>query len=417
MKKLQGGTLFYALAISVIAGLLMSAVLAAEFYHRMLLRNDLLKLEVIRNSESGIVYGCTHEITENAEIDLFGHGKDSVFLQQKMWGAYDVIISGAHTGGHSSDRIAMTGHVPDQSQNYALWLADMDRSLSVTGTTLLKGTCYLPRAGVERAYVEGRSFSGRELVSGSTELSSRFIPAYDEKRLEEMQRLLKAGWMETDSLVNWNDVEVTEVRRSFKDFPLILSSAEKIVISNCNLSGQIIIYSALSIFVDETALLENVILIAPDITIGMRTNGAFQAFAFDSICVEKNVELGYPSVLAIVPDKKSVQLPAIFFGEDSEIEGSVFLACDETDVRRHGSITIGKNSIVEGDLISYGSIDLKGTVKGSVTCSRFILKTNSAIYDNHLMDAVINSDARNSSWLGCLLIRGEGSENVIQWLN
>lgn len=417
MKKLQGGTLFYALAISVIAGLLMSTVIAAEFYHRMLLRNDLLKPEVIRNAESGIVYGCAHEITDSIEIDLFGHKKDSVFLQRKMWGVYDVIVSCAHTGSHSSERIAMTGYIPDQSQNYALWLADMDRSLSVTGTTLLKGTCYLPRAGVERAYVEGRSFSGRELVSGTTELSSRFIPECDEKRTGELQRLLKAEWEETDSLVNWNAVDATEVRRSFKDFPLILSSAETIVISNCNISGQIIIYSALSIFVDESAQLDNAILIAPDITIGKRTKGAFQAFALDSIRVEQNVELNYPSVLAIVPDKKSVQQPAIIIGEDSKIEGSVFLACDETDVRRQGSITLGKNSIVEGELICYGHVDLKGTVKGSVTCAKFILKTNSAVYENHLMDAVINREARNSSWLGCLLIRGEGTENVIQWLN
>jgi hypothetical protein len=416
-QKLHGGTLFYALGIGVIAGILMSSVIVAEFYHRMLLRSDLTEEEVVRNAESGIIYSCTHFTTDSTDVDLFKRGKDSVSMQRRMWGAYDVVISTAHTGTHSSTRIAMVGGEPNAKSDHALWLADMDRALSIAGSTILKGNCFLPQAGIERAYIEGKSFAGRELVQGSISASLRFMETYDDVRIKELQRMLRAKWNPADSVEGISSIDLTELDQSFLASPLVLFESSALILNNCRLTGQIIIYSPLSISVDESAVLADVILVAPKIYLAEQVRGNFQVIARDTITVGAHTALQYPSVLAIIPDELATEHPSLLIGRNAEINGSVFLACDQSGMQRTGNILLKENSIVQGELFSYGTVDLKGTVNGSVTCQKFVLKTNSAVYENALMDATIDTDARNSAWLSSLFYADNHSENVIQWLH
>lgn len=418
-SKLSGGALFHALAVSTIIGMIVSGVILSEYYHRHLLHQNLVKEEVIRNAESGIVYFCSNQDTEEIEssdIDLFGRGKDSVRLERRTWGAYDVCVSTAHTGDQSSVCMAMIGIIPDPQNKFALWLADMDRALSVTGATRLNGKCYLPKAGVERAYIEGKSYSGRDLVYGSIAESSRFIPSVNNQRMESLESLFVA--QPEDSVVLWEDIlGLDSIMHSFSKNQLTIISNGIIRVSDVYMSGQIVLRSSSAIVVEKTSFLDDVILVAPRIEIQNEVEGKFQAYAYDSLIVGNDVTLEYPTVLGIVPNEKAIDNPALVVKGGSKVSGELLLAVETSGINHQGSVVIEKESTIEGKIHCCGNLDLKGTVNGSVSCQKFLLKTNSAVYENHLMDAIIDVDQRSHFWLASLLFNNQEGRNVIQWLN
>jgi hypothetical protein len=418
--RLNGGSLFYALVISVLIAMLTCSVLLAEHFSRLSIRRDIVQEELVRNAESGIALLCASEndFTEEQDIDLFGRGKDSVRLQRKTWGAFDVCIARAHSGNQLNTRIALIGNKPDPAEAFALWLADMDRPLSVTGQTRLRGKCFLPRSGVERAYIEGSSYAGDQLVYGPTENSERFIPRCNEIRLREIEKLFASVASDHDSAVSWEMIQSSDsLAHSFLREPLIVSEQRPIRISGQFISGQVCIISSVSIFVEKTAELENVILVAPRIEIEDHTVGHFQAIARDTLMVGKETQLGYPTVLTLYTGKNSPEFSGLIIEERVEITGDVFAYAPGDDFRKHVLVSIGKDAQIHGCVYSSDQVDFKGTVLGSVTCSKFILKTNSAVYENHLMNAVIDRSKCSAGFVGSLLCpQKNGMKSVVQWL-
>src|ERR1700751_443003 len=110
---LRGSYLFYALAITVIMALVSTSLLLAAHYARMRLQRDNLREEVIRNSNSGLqlLLGDQSVVGYDAPADLylFGNGNDSVLLEKKAWGAFEVAISRAHNTSFHHEIIATIG--------------------------------------------------------------------------------------------------------------------------------------------------------------------------------------------------------------------------------------------------------------------------------------------------------------------
>ena len=97
---LRAGSLFYALSISVILALVSISLLLGAHYTRMDLLRDQMREDVFRDSKSGLelLMGDQTAIGYGSpkDIDLFGNGSDSVLLEKKTWGAFEIAISHAH---------------------------------------------------------------------------------------------------------------------------------------------------------------------------------------------------------------------------------------------------------------------------------------------------------------------------------
>lgn len=411
---MKAGALFYALAVSVIIGMITAGAIAASYYHRLLLHTNSLTLEVARNAASGVIYACATGLEAEAHTDLFGREKDSVELTRKSWGVYDLIVSRAHTGRHTSSRYALVGAVPDETA-CALWLADLDRPLKITGNTRLKGNCFLPRQGAERAYIEGRSFSGTELVQGTTLPSERFLPTVDTKRIREL--LAIGNVADTDSVVAWNEFVPEETYvRPFAASRLVLHADGPIFISGCTMSGHMLIVSKRKITVDASAQLEQVILCAPEIEFLDDAAVSVQAIASDSIIVNEGAVLLYPSALVLTNEQLSPDSIGIRIETEARISGDVVLTLKHNHPQTSGQLTIAKDAFVAGNVYSVLPVDLKGSVCGSVMCQKFVLHTSSAVYENCLMDAVIDRSAMSPAYLGSFLFTTTAAD-VIQWLD
>ena len=96
------------------------------------------------------------------------------------------------------------------------------------------------------------------------------------------------------------------MHQSFTKEALIYEDNNPIILENLSLHGHLLIVSKRSITVKASAKLQDVILIAPEITIESNTIGTFQAMASKKIIVESNVQLAYPSALVVLHKGESI---------------------------------------------------------------------------------------------------------------
>lgn len=417
--RIKAGALFFALAISMVIGLIIGSVLILEQSNRALLQQDKIREEVARNSFSGIqlLYATNETFQEGKTMDLYGRGKDSVFIKTIPWGAYDVLISRAVTGGQVHEEILIAGAEPDSNSAYALWLADLDRPLFITGSTRLTGRCFLPEAGIERAYVEGKSYSGNQLVYGAVQSSSRFVPEYNAGRIALLEQRLKQETFSCDSFVTWEELSgMDSVVQSFANKTMVIREQGPLTLENVYLNGNIILQSGTGIRITASAQLNNVLVFAPKIIIDKNVAGQFQSVASDSVIVSDDVQLDYPSSL-IVCSKSSAKINcAIITGENFKLSGTVFCNRTSNDLQIHSLISLGNKCTITGEVYCSEEVELKGSVYGSLTCSVLYLRTNSAVYQNHLVDAVINRSEFPAEYAFGLLARNSfHKKKPIEW--
>lgn len=419
---LRGSSLFYGLAISVIMALVSTSLLVAAHYGRIRLQGDEMRERVIRNCESGLALLMAdppmvgHDAPQ--DIDLFGNGRDSVLLENKSWGAFEIAISHAHNKSFSHELIAAIGWQGDVNDKTALVLADLDRALSISGNTKLTGDCYLPKAGIERAYIEGNSYCGDKLVYGQTKIADRFLPKYNDTLVKRISALFDFRPGANDSVIYAAAFDETDsINNSFLKRALYVFNEGTITINSQTICGQVCIISRKSICVKRNSSIHDALLIAPRIEIDDDVEGDFQAFARDTLMVGEKVHLHYPTVLGIIATEKSPDFSFLSIGKKSNIFGQLFACSIENDFRKHVIISTEKDSRVYGEIYSADLVDHKGEVLGDVVCVKFELKTPSAEYENHLLNAVIDRPRRSADYVASALTRKKTDhKKIVQWL-
>ena len=404
---IRAHALYFTLIISLIIALISGSLVLGAFYYRTLSLKHSSEDRLLRNLQSGItlLLGSEDAFSPNEiyQLDLFDEEKDSICLKLLPWGLFDVGIVKSYSGKTSFQKALMYGYRP-KTDNIALYLQDLNRPLSLCGNTILKGTCYLPKAGVERAYIAGKSYTGTTLIYGDIHTSSNTLPELQKERLSILQNQLN----------NLKSSEATLTENSFFEDTHIIQWSSSTV-SDTTLLGNIILFSNQHLFISASAQLENILVFAPSITIESNFIGRSQFFAEDSIRVEKEVTLNYPSSLGIIKTNASEKRPAITIDENSIIQGFIFSTQLNYD-RSKTQISINKNVKVLGQLYTDGYLDLKGSIVGNAYVYKFSLKTPASVYENHLLDAEINIEALPEYFIGTSLFETENQKGVMAWL-
>ena len=190
---------------------------------------------------------------------------------------------------------------------------------------------------------------------------------------------------------------------------------------NVSLSGNVVIRATYDIRVTSAARLRDVILIAPRIVIGDGVKGSFQAISSERIMVGTNCQLEYPTVLAVNsnPSKTTTinrtREPAISIGRGSTVAGSV-LYLDKTEQEGLSLfMTVDEGAIVVGEIYCEQSLELKGSVYGSVITDSFVAFENGNTYLNHLFNGEINASLLPKEFSG--LVYGDKQINsVVKWM-
>jgi hypothetical protein len=412
---LKASALFYAIIISVLAALLSGSLILSVYFSRLETDTYVMRDRLQHNAVSGIelLLSSQEEVREGepVTIDLYNSGEDSVRLEKRSWGVYEMLSSCARWKQHEIKLSALAGGAIYR-ERFALYLADQDRPLSLAGNTVIRGDAYLPKAGVQHAYIEGQSYAGEKMIYGNMLPSAKTIPTFDQQLAGSLKDIL-SGNVQLQYSVIAMPAEDSLVH-SFTGAPLIIYSSQEIILVNKYISGYIMIISGKEIVVNKNTMLDNVLLAAPIIRIEDEFEGTLQAFASDTLLVGKDCRLDYPSALGIIRTVRSPDQMILSLGEETKVKGTVLGWQDSYDIRKNLLVSIGKECEITGQVYSNGLLDMQGAVNGNVTASRFLLRTPSSVYENHLLNAVIDITKLPSYFGGPVMEKG--NRRILKWI-
>ncbi|QEC79322.1 hypothetical protein [Mucilaginibacter ginsenosidivorax] len=417
---LKGSALYIVIIISLVIALICSTLVLAAYFFRgqYLVKSRFDRLQ--DNLSSGIhILLRTNDpaYLQGKTLNLFNNVDDSVRIKNTPWGIYDIGVVEAFKQKDTLIKVFSTAFAIDSSKWAAIYLIDEDRSVSVSGKTAIRGNAYLPKAGVKAAYVDNKAYEGdKRLVVGNIHDSQRSLPPLNDIRLNGLAKQFNNPGGTVNK--NWH---VDTLANSFRSPVNIVNLGNgPNTLKNTKLSGNIILYADTLLTIDSTATLNNVLVFAKAIVIKSGFHGSCQLFASDSISIDKNCLLEYPSCLGLLRYKSPTIgfPPQIVIGQNAQISGVIFTYEKEASALP-ATISLGKGARVNGQIYAQHILSTKDSVavKGSVFTTRFMYQTTFSRYENYLINLKIDAPALSAYYLTSDLIPVASSEKkILQWL-
>ena len=420
-KKLQGYSLFFALFIFVLIIILSSTLVLSAYYNNHFFNRIIFIDRLNTHAASAInillVNPETVGYSEAKFLSLYGEYGDSVKLEKEQWGVFDLLTVTAFHKELQIKRSVMVGDYKYDTGNIALFIPDQGKPISVTGNVNIKGNCLLPESGFKQANIEGKTFTGSR-ITGEIEKSDHSLPDLNENiaRLE-VRYFLEKYINNSNKVIFFESFRQDTLVTSFLDSTVVLYSSQTIRLDHLFLRGKIVVLSEQQIQIANYADLNDIICVAPFISVDRGFTGKLQLFASDSVHVGENCRLKYPSVLGISTSNQGVDQPAtITIGGETVLNGLAFLYQKTAGANKQPILKLEKESIVKGQVYSNGYTEIKGNIYGALYTSRFFLSTPSAIYENTLMDADIDMFKLSQNYVGADLINEKTTGDVIKWV-
>lgn len=411
---LKGGALIYSLIIATLVSLALLFLMLFQFYSNMSTQDELQRQRLNHNVESGIRLLLSDQqlLASNQDLvlDLYDEGTDSIHLWRKHWGAYEVISCQAYARNKSVQKTALVGSV--DSLLPTLYLCDKNKPLSICGKTVISGQVYLPLAGVKKAYIEGQTFEGKKMIDGEIKTSKEYLPKIDEAWRNQLKQFFDQTYTFDYRETTWDALEVDSLFNGFQEQTLVINN-DQLSIQNMSLAGNIIIQSAQKITVGANSKLNQILIIAPEVTIKSGFIGNVHILASHKVIIEEGVTLTYPSSILLHASSQTSS-SSVMLSEKSEVQGVIALL-HESMYRDASLLEIKKGAQVTGMVYAEGYVQHEGAINGSLYCNKILLKTPSAVYESHLLNATL-SNKLPPYYCGLIPFK-DGAKKVMTWLN
>ncbi|MEH3112269.1 hypothetical protein [Pedobacter terrae] len=411
---LKAGALYFSIIVAFIIALICASLIMLAAHYRGSYLKEIRMARLSRNMDSGIAYVLTQNANakdNNIALDLFGDQTDSVFIETKHWGIFTLATVKSFVLTDTLKRSFLMGQ-ETTNDAVVLYLSDEDRPLSVSGDTRITGNVEVPKAGMRKSYVDSRPYSGDQLVYGKIADSKRTLAGLENTWIKEIETELDFDHTKLP-ILSGGDEQVS-----------FFAKAKKFNISTLGqitnqFSGQVILYSDTTVEVSAASKLDNTIIYARSIVVADGFKGNCQLFARDSIVIGNDVNLSYPSVLGLVSKEKMVDQAKITLGKNNRFEGIIF-SYEPKRSALQTLIGLGEQTIVQGEVYATGLIKLGKQVKvaGKVSCNRFIMQTPATLYENFLIDVILNRKARSRVYLSSAIFTGAAeTQKILRWQN
>ena len=418
---LKAGSLLYAIFIALLITSVATTFVLFAYYSRLHNQQYEAKTRALLRLNAALNYlkvETKEEAWKASKILFEEEPASQVQLQSEPWGVFRLIAAKTGFKQDTFKKAAIVGYAPQKEEPVALYLADKNQPLSLAGDARIRGNAYLSERGIKRAYIEGRSYSGKTTLEGIKKLSKSQLPAVNPMLESAIEMQLQKGIPLAMDTVYLYDEESTEgylsIERSAHQERLGVYSAENIHLQAGKLIGPIIIKSEKEIALGADLKAEHLLLLAPKIVIASGFRGSVQAMASDSILIGSEVDLLYPSALVVKSEQKAAYIEV---GEKSIVRGEVALLGDPNKVQS-ALIKINKEAVVEGNVYSAKAIALQGRIHGMATMEKFYLKTKSSVYENHLLDGVIDRNQLPEAYIGAAVLTEWSltTKEIMAWL-
>ncbi|HWY10384.1 MAG TPA: hypothetical protein VN026_03610 [Bacteroidia bacterium] len=396
-KKLKGGALYVALIISIVIGITLSAFILIGFYNQKQVLSQIALNQLhynlgsafnIAQSEFFPEYENNRWISANSETD-------SIRIKKLQWGAYSLISTETKNHHQYLKQCGLFGVLTPKDT--AILVSDKKQQISLAGKINFNGNCYFPKAGIKPVFLEGQSFSTASEINSLLHRAPVVLPFAKNSFTLGIKNAITEFNPNTDSLIS----SLPElVNNSFSAKTTVFQS-EIIHLFRNQLSGNIKIVGNREVIIENATVLNDILITAPKVTIKKGFQGVVQIISTDSIIIEEDCLLNYPSSLTVLnADKNDKNIKGIFVGAKSIIYGSLICIYEKGDNYKapsHVTIKLDKDCEIYGMLYSTDYAQLQGKIYGTAFCDKLFLITQSALYENHLMNCEIDPKKYASS--------------------
>jgi cytoskeletal protein CcmA (bactofilin family) len=417
MVRVKAGSLQLVTFVVVVIALLLASFILLMHIHKQLrikTNHTIEAVELVNHGIETLLSQSNGIKGDTIEVNLYDKDYKSLKLYSEFWGSFEKSYAIAKIKNKTLSKLALVGAKTDKSSP-SLYLKENNKPLVLVGQTTIKGNAFLPKRGFKSGNISGQSYYGEQYIYGNT-LPSKDLPKLNKHLLNYLNKL-KLGNIDHEN-INYININGSKIHKnSFKNRIQLAFSSSDIFLTDVTITGQIIIQSQTKITVDNSAKLQDVILIAPTIHIQQNVIGSFQAIATKRLNIGKNVNLQYPSALVLLQSyKKNEQYEPnmITVNDDSKISGQILVLGKTQPNNYDAQIKINPNAIVEGTIYCQQNLELRGSVYGSVYTDNFIIKEGGSVYQNHLYNAIIDNTDLTSEFVGLYLERNK--KGVAKWL-
>lgn len=411
---MKAGALYYALFVSLLILIVLSVILLASVYQKQNLRRlwDDVRLNENIESAANLALSADPEGFDGEFFDLFGEGRDSVSVDYSEWGVFGLLKISAKKSGLRRSRAYLTGLMP--SKDFVI-MRRSQSPLNISGVVSLTGKVNFQPGLLQERVFEGvfpqAEFKVRysEVNPGVFMLNSDF--------LDTAKRWLNGAAGESSDYAALSTVHEKLMSRSFFDSTMVFYETGDVYLEDFNLSGNIIVFSKGSIFVDKNTQLKDVRLYGEKIVVQDGFKGTAQFFASHSLSVGEGCLLDYPSLLAVFSPYKENEAK-IYVDKQTIVHGALILKNvfdDTTDTRSSEFGIIENYGHIKGLVFSEAFVEQKGRLDGTVICNDFIFRNSSGVYKSHLINAEINE--MDSGLLWPVVFEESGKQKIIDWMH
>tara|TARA_R110000796_G_scaffold81456_2_gene179405 strand:- start:2922 stop:4199 length:1278 start_codon:yes stop_codon:yes gene_type:complete len=419
--KLKAGALQFVLFIGVVIAILLLTFVTLSHTHSFFSKKTGLLIQTIKKADLGLAFAMKSDmiLNDTVTIDL-GMADDPIAIKavKTYWGVFEKYAIVSSFKKTRFVKNALIGGEFDQLTP-ALYVKDMDRPMIIAGHAKITGDAFLPKQGIRTGNISGHSYFLKELVYGKQKVSKSELPELDQKLKQQLTTvLLEQSYGSNDAISIQNN---SALRVSFNQ-PTQFIYGTVITMADQELTGHIVVQASQKIIIEASALLQDIVLLAPEIIIKDGVTGTFQAIASHFISVGKGCQLTYPSALVVYENFKNPsspnnqQKPNILIQEKASITGVVVYLGKTKEQFFYPQLKIEAGARITGEVYCEEGLELKGEVRGTVATARFMALENGSIYQNHLYNGTINSSLVPEHYVGILLDESIRKKEIAKWL-
>ena len=417
----SGSVLVTVLAVMVILLILFLAAFTYIANRRSFHIKQQNRLIARHLSEAGITRRLNHLSEHGVKYDTISFEATNggqVISYLSPWGPFALATS---KGKYANQEIISTSLIGSKANNYfdaAITVGDESLPLVATGNTYITGDVNTGPLGITTGRMRGEAIVNENFHKGETivsrsitipQLDTNLLNSYTEDAYARKQRcnkVLEGSWIIDSSNISiLQNHNCLSVENNLKINDLIFEHSDHAEIKsifvegyveiggNSRISGLIEIISNGAIYVRDSAVIDNMILMTPDsIIIGGHSKFSSIAISSSKLIVKNNAELMYPSLLLFRDIEQIPEIETGIFLTSRERMESVCYVGKNQDSKGNNSplVYLDSMSIFTGLIISQGKADLRGRVYGSVFTERFHYFLPPTTYVNWIKDFQID---------------------------
>jgi hypothetical protein len=400
-SRLKADSLPLAIVVSVVMLLMVMGVLLLweiDFLHFS--QQNFTRQQQADIKSAFTFYNNYPSIIEENQDSAFVQLYDSIassqmLIEREQWGLYELVsVSSSNRKAHQTCIIGLDSVY---SSDISFYYQENRSALTVTGRTNFDGQISLPAKGIIYGQMNSIFFSGKKVENSRIEISKEFPNAGNDIK-RHVDNLLSSQVIE-ETMSSDSSMYVDFYNKHTKYL-----STKNNETSVYSLKGKIILTGD-EITISSDSRLSDIIIVANKITVNKNFEGSLQIFSRDTIIIEDDVKMNYPSG---VFSKKYVKI-----GDNTHINGYVIVDSDDKINTRKANYSQSRLAKVRGLLYIHGAAQLQGIISGSAYLARAVFYSPQGYYNDMIYDATIreNSEIAYPFWFN-----SSQKRKIIKWI-